>query len=48
VLFFFPGDAIEGLWLATGRYRAHLSADNIITLASIRGRMVDLCAALSP
>ena len=48
VLFFFPGDAIEGLWLAIGRYRAHLSADNIITSASIKGRMVDLCATLAP
>lgn len=48
VLYFFPGDAIEGLWLATGRYQAHLSAENIITSAHVRGQMLDLCAALAP
>jgi hypothetical protein len=48
VLYFFPGDAIEGLWLANGRYKAHLSADNIITSATITGPRVDLCAALTP
>ena len=48
VLYFFPGDAIEGLWLATGRYQAHLSAENIITSARVRGQMLDLCAALTP
>ena len=46
LLVFFPGEPYEGLLLTNGYYRAHLSADDVITEAEIRGTITNLCDVL--
>ena len=47
LLWFYPGEPYEGLLLTHGYYRAHLSADDVITEADIRGPITDVCAMLA-